>query len=175
MASTTSEAVIQVLQGFFAMHALPNILVSNNGPQFTSGTFKKFLISKGITATFHPSSNGKAECMVRSAKEALARLEKGDWNQRVSSYLFTQHITLCTATGQGPDKLLMGRCLHTPLDRLHLDFAVIELLGCTKGPMLFVLGNRIFDRNYAENIPWVPALVVGITGPRSYQVVLENI
>uniref|UniRef100_UPI00109F9090 uncharacterized protein K02A2.6-like n=1 Tax=Podarcis muralis TaxID=64176 RepID=UPI00109F9090 len=80
MPSTTTEAVIRVLRGLFATHGCPDVLVSDNGPQFTSGTFERYLLGLGIrhalTAPFHPSSNGQAERMVRSTKETLARLRR---------------------------------------------------------------------------------------------------
>uniref|UniRef100_UPI0010A03C36 uncharacterized protein K02A2.6-like n=1 Tax=Podarcis muralis TaxID=64176 RepID=UPI0010A03C36 len=123
MPSTTTEAVIRVLRGLFATHGCPDVLVSDNGPQFTSGTFERYLLGLGIrhalTAPFHPSSNGQAERMVRSTKEALARLDRGDWHERVAEYLFVQHITPHAATGRSPAELLMGRRLRSPLDRLH--------------------------------------------------------
>ncbi|CAI5771628.1 XP_028584004.1uncharacterized protein K02A2.6-like [Podarcis lilfordi] len=159
MHSTTTEAVIRVLRGLFATHGCPDVLVSNNGPQFMSGTFER---------------NGQAERMVHLAKEALARLDRGDWHEWVAEYLFLQHITSHAATGQSPAELLMGRRLRSPLDRLHPDFAVAEPPGCANAPQSFVPVNQVFARNYAGDIPWVPATVVGVTGPRSYQVALED-
>uniref|UniRef100_A0A670I1V5 CCHC-type domain-containing protein n=1 Tax=Podarcis muralis TaxID=64176 RepID=A0A670I1V5_PODMU len=54
------------------------------------------------------------------------------------------------------------------------DFAVAEPPGCANAPRSFVPGNQVFARNYVGDIPWVPATVVGVTGPRSYQVALED-
>ncbi|CAI7934975.1 Hypothetical predicted protein, partial [Podarcis lilfordi] len=34
--------------------------------------------------------------------------------------------------------------------------------------------NQVFARNFVGDIPWVPATVVGVTGPHSYQVALED-
>ncbi|CAI5793556.1 XP_028570936.1uncharacterized protein K02A2.6-like [Podarcis lilfordi] len=178
MPSTTPEAVIRVLRGLFATHGCPDVLVSDNGSQFTSGTFERYLLGLGIrhalTAPFHPSSNGQAERMVCPAKEALARLDRGDWHKRVAEYLFVQHITPHVATGRSPAELLMGRCLRSPLNRLHPDFAVAKHPGCANAPRSFVPGNQVFARNFVGDIPWVPATVVGVTGPRSYQVALED-
>ncbi|CAI5769343.1 XP_034959040.1uncharacterized protein K02A2.6-like [Podarcis lilfordi] len=120
------------------------------------------------------SSNGQAERTVRSAKEALARLDQGDWHERVAEYLFVQHITPHAATGWSPAELLMGRRLRSPLEQLHPDFAVAEPPGCANAPWSFLPRNRVFARNFVGDIPWVPATVVGVTGPRSYQVALEN-
>ncbi|CAI5783597.1 Hypothetical predicted protein [Podarcis lilfordi] len=68
----------------------------------------------------------------------------------------------------------MGRRLRSPLDQLHPDFAVAEPPGCANVPRSFVPGNQVFARNYVGDIPWVPATVVGVTGPRSYQVALKD-
>ncbi|CAI5783448.1 XP_028570936.1uncharacterized protein K02A2.6-like [Podarcis lilfordi] len=178
MPSTTTKAILRVLRGLFATHGCPDVLVSDNGPQFTSGTFERYLLGLGIrhalTAPFHPSSNGQAERMVHSAKEALARLDRGDWHERVTEYLFVQHITPHAATGRSPAELLMGSRLRSPIDRLHPEFAVAEPPGCANAPRSFVPGNQVFAQNYVGDIPWVPATVVGVTGPRLYQVALED-
>ncbi|GFR12323.1 uncharacterized protein K02A2.6 [Trichonephila clavata] len=49
----------------FARFGLPRVLVSDNGSQFTSYEFKRFMQRNGvkhkISAPFKPSSNGQAE------------------------------------------------------------------------------------------------------------------
>ena len=40
--STTSSAVINTLKSTFARHGIPEILKSDNGPQFTAGEFDEF-------------------------------------------------------------------------------------------------------------------------------------
>nr|XP_034959630.1 uncharacterized protein K02A2.6-like [Zootoca vivipara] len=178
MTSTMTEAVTRLLQGLFAAHGCTGVLVSDNGPQFTSGTFERYLLGLGIRhvlmAPFNPTSNGQVERMVRSAKEALARLNQGDWHERVAEYLLVQHITPHAATGRSPAEMRMGRRLRSPLDRLHPDFAVAEPPGCANATRSFIPGNRVFAWNFVGDIPWVLATVVGVTGPRSYQVALED-
>ncbi|XP_015283489.1 PREDICTED: uncharacterized protein K02A2.6-like, partial [Gekko japonicus] len=125
MKTTTSLAVIHALRHLFATHGLPDVLVSDNGPQFVSEEFKQFLTSNGIrqmtSAPFHPASNGQAERMVRTAKEALGKMNEGDWSQRLGAFLLRQHTTPCSSTGRSPAELLMGRRLTTCLNRLHPD------------------------------------------------------
>lgn len=178
MSTTTLDTVIRVLRGLFATHGLPNILVSDNRAQFTSGKFERYLLGLGIrhalTVPFHLASNRKAKQIVRSAKEAMARMDQGDWNDQVAEYLLIQLITPHTATGRSPAELLMGHRLRTPLDWLHLDFAVIEPVGSAGAPQSFVPRDRVFTRNFAGDVLWLPAVVLGISGPRSYQVVLED-
>lgn len=88
MASTASEAIMRALWKIFATHGLPDLVVFNNGPQFTSAPFEVFLAGQGIrhalTAPLHPSSNGLAERMVRSAKEVLGKMGTGDWHAKIA-------------------------------------------------------------------------------------------
>ena len=65
MKTTISEKTIQVLRNMFARHGLPEQLVSDNGPQFTSSEFKQFMhknrVKHILSAPYHPASNGLAE------------------------------------------------------------------------------------------------------------------
>ncbi|XP_026534935.1 uncharacterized protein K02A2.6-like, partial [Notechis scutatus] len=65
MRTTTTEAVIKELNKLFSTHGLPDVIVSDNGPQFTALPFEKFLAEQGIrhalTAPAHPAANGRAE------------------------------------------------------------------------------------------------------------------
>ncbi|CAI5799294.1 Hypothetical predicted protein [Podarcis lilfordi] len=67
----------------------------------------------------------------------------------------------------------MGRRLQSPLDRLHPDFAVADPPGCANVPRSFIPGEMVFTQNYAVEILWVRAVVVGVTEPKSYQVALD--
>lgn len=63
--SATTCSTISVLRTVFATHGLPDILVSDNGAEFTSGEFGVFLKRNGIrhltSAPYHPATNGLAE------------------------------------------------------------------------------------------------------------------
>ena len=77
MTSTTTEGTIDELRLIFAEHGLPEQLVSDNGPQFTSAEFALFIRQNSIKHTlvppYHPASNGAAERSVRMVKEALVK------------------------------------------------------------------------------------------------------
>ena len=49
--------------------------MSDNGPQFVSAEFEKFMKENGVkhfrSAPYHPSTNGLAERFVQSLKQAL--------------------------------------------------------------------------------------------------------
>ena len=60
-------------------HGLPDCIVSDNGPTFTSEEFREFTSANGIRHIFaapnDPSSNGLAERAVQSFKEGMKRMQ----------------------------------------------------------------------------------------------------
>ena len=105
--STTALATIRVLREMFATYGLPQQLVSDNGPQFTSTEFADFLKQNGIkhikSALYHPSTNGAAERFVCTVKHALkcARTDQ-DQNQQLMSFLLSYRITPHATTKTAP-------------------------------------------------------------------------
>ena len=80
MSSTTKHATIEALRSLFARYGLPEQIVSDNGPQFTSAEFATFMKGNGIKhimcVPYHPSSNGLAERFVQTFKRAMKAGEK---------------------------------------------------------------------------------------------------
>jgi hypothetical protein len=76
---TKSKTVIYKLKAQFARYGIPDIVMSDNGPQYASEDFKKFATDWNIEhVTSSPTfaqSNGKAEQAVKTAK-ALMRKAK---------------------------------------------------------------------------------------------------
>ncbi|XP_015274198.1 PREDICTED: uncharacterized protein K02A2.6-like [Gekko japonicus] len=180
MKSTTSLALIHALRRLFVTHRLPDILVSDNGPEFTSQEFIQFLADNSIrqitSAPFHPASNGQAERMVRTAKEALGKMSEGDWNQRLGSFLSRQHTTPCSATGCSPAEMLMGRRLTTRLNQLHPDLNKEQSERNPPQPKvrMFEKGDKVFARNYTGGHLWVPGVVSEAIGTLMYAIQLAD-
>ena len=80
MNKTSADKTIAVLRDIFARNGLPRELVSDNGPQFTSQQFTKFMSTNGIrhvtSSPYHPASNGAVERFVQTVKKALYAGEK---------------------------------------------------------------------------------------------------
>lgn len=76
-------------------------------------------------------------------------MDQGDWHERITQYLLVQHIILHASTGQSPAELLMGCGLRSPLDRLQLDFVMLETSDSFGQPRSSLPGDRVYTRNYA--------------------------
>ena len=84
--STTSSTVIKYLKPQFARYGIPEEVISDNGPQFSSNEFAEFARTyKFRHTTFspkNPQSNGQAKRTVQTAKGILkkAKYDKKDPN-----------------------------------------------------------------------------------------------
>ena len=108
----SSEAVILSLKEIFAVHGIPDLVISDNGPQFANENFKKFTMDYGFVHTTssprYPQANGEAERGVRTVKTLLRKNE--DIQLALLSYRSTP-----LQNGMAPCELLMGRRLRTQL------------------------------------------------------------
>ncbi|XP_026581555.1 uncharacterized protein LOC113454394, partial [Pseudonaja textilis] len=173
MRTTTTEAVIDKLNRLFATHGLPDVIVSDNGPQFTAILFEKYLAERGIrhalTSTAHPAANGRAERMVQYTKKAIQKIETGDIQEKINRLLFIQHITPSTTTNKSPAELLMGRKLRSPLDCLHPTYNPEKPPDSSSRYRTFNIGDAVYAKNFTGDPLWVPAQITQVTGPRSYR------
>lgn len=97
----------------FSGHGIPEILFSDNGPQFSRQMFASVAADYGFShITSSPrfvQSNGEAECQVQMVKHLLSKAK--------DPYLaMLAHRTTPLAN---PAQLLMGRRLHTPIPQHH--------------------------------------------------------
>ena len=88
---TPSNAVISALRPMFARHGIPEVLRSDNGPQYASEEFEKFAntyeFSHNTTSPHFPQSNGLVERMVETVKQLLQH--SSDLNLALLTYRST--------------------------------------------------------------------------------------
>ena len=114
MKSTTTERTTEVLRYIFARNGLPEHLVSDNGPQFVSEQFEQFMryndIRHTTSAPYHPRTNGLAEIVVQTLKQALRASRSSDSSilTRLSNFLIAYRSTPQSTTNESPAKLFMG-------------------------------------------------------------------
>ena len=119
MSSTTASTTIRALRFLFPTHGLPEVIVSDNGPQFVAQEMKDFLKSNEIrhclSSPYHPASNGEVERAVRTFKESMKTMkdEPGTQADKLARFLLSYRTTPHTATGCTPTELQMGRRIRT--------------------------------------------------------------
>ena len=80
--NTTTHHLVTALRSAFCRTAVPDLLWSDGGPQFTAKVFHTFATQWGFThqtsSPRYPQSNGKIEATVKSIKKLLA----ASWDHR---------------------------------------------------------------------------------------------
>ena len=116
LSNTTSKGVIAALKCTFAHHGIPEILLSDNGPQYSSLDMKEFASTYGfehITSSPHyPRSNGLAERTVKTIKNLMYK--STDLNLLLLNYRSTS-LHWCNLS---PSELLMGRRIRTTVPQV---------------------------------------------------------
>ena len=111
--TTTSQSVIKALKSMFAHFGIPEIVVSDNGPQYSSQEFADFAKAYNFCHTtsspHYPQSNGQAERTVKTVKKLLR--DSTDPCLSLLSYRATP-LPWC---GVSPAELLMGRQIRSDL------------------------------------------------------------
>ena len=187
MNSTTATATIRELRSVFARFGIPESIVSDNGPQFTSSEFTEFCRLNGIrhvrVLPYHPSSNGLAERAVQTFKKGFKKMLNGTVQDKIARFLFSYRITPQTTTGTSPAELLMGRTLRSRLHLLKPNLSQNvenkqeqQKLSHDKRAVerTFVDGERVFARNYSKiGKKWLPGIAISVA-QRSVKVKLTN-
>ena len=112
LSGITADDVIGLLKSIFARHGIPNEVVSDNGPQYSSQRFadfsKEYNFVHTTSSPHYPQANGEAERAVRTIKSLSKK--NSDHYQALLSYRTTP-----LANGYSAAELLMGRKLRTTL------------------------------------------------------------
>ncbi|CAF1461024.1 unnamed protein product [Adineta ricciae] len=131
MTTITSQITINALSSLFACFSLCQMILSDNGTQFTSSEFQDFCSRNGIdhvrTAPAHAQSNGRAERYVETVKSAFAKIvhEGGSVTEAVMNFIFNYRTTPHATTGQTQAELFLKRPLRTVLDLLRPNYAEV--------------------------------------------------
>ena len=121
-ATTVAEAIFEKL---ILKHGSPEILLSDNGTEFTNDTLayvcQEFNIKQSFTSPYTPGSNGKTENFNKFLKASIRELCQEDtatWDQVLDQILFAYRCCPHTSTGEAPYTLLYGRNPPLPIHKL---------------------------------------------------------
>ena len=118
-----TTGVIRVMKAHFARLGIPSTLVSDNGPQFISEVCVWMEYPTAHQRVWHPNTNGKAESVVKTAKQMI---EKGK-RSHTDPFVICYHLmSWRIQTGWG--KFLPSSCLvfldcdERPIDIFQFAF-----------------------------------------------------
>ena len=185
--SLAAAATIDKLKAIFCTHGVPEVMISDNGPQFGCREFGDFARQYGFqhitSSPRYPKSNGEAERAVGTVKRMWAKTD--DPYMSLMIYRATP-----LENGFAPSELLMGRLLRTALPTLPGQHALQKDGGTVmdKERQIKERTMRNYDnRHQAHQLPELrpgtpvyvrdmcrDGLVVRNTAPRSYDVQTAN-
>ena len=126
---TTTPKLITALRDQFCRTAVPDILWSDGGPQFTSTKLATFLKEWGVShktsSPRYPQSNGKAEAAVKSMKKLISAAWTGRSIHRdqLSRSLLQNRNTPSRKDGLSPAQKLLGQPVQDTLPAHRRSFA----------------------------------------------------
>lgn len=178
-----SYNTISTLDKLFSFFGDPEHIVSDNGTPFTAADFSDFCNSRGIrhirSAPYHPQTNGEAERFVQTFKLAVRKADTtpSKLSATINRFLQVYRATPHSTTGRSPSELLFGRTFRTTIDLLHpsLERTVAQhqqrqLAEHGHRSQDFLVGQRVFARQYRGPNKWSEGLIARQTGPVSYDV-----
>lgn len=126
---TTTAAIVECCKRNFARHGIPEVVVTDNGPQFHNAAFEKFSKTweflHSTSSPYHQSGNGKAESAVKQVKRIYkkARRTGEDFWQAI-----LQHRNTPNKLGTSPAQRLLGRSTRNsiPLKTSKMRVAVSQ-------------------------------------------------
>ena len=117
-----SNDVVKFLKKVFARHGVPELLITDNGPQFISDKTIAFLDLHDVyvhyATTYYPSTNGEVENRNKEIIKYLKLLAKqeDDWNEVLPSALWALRTCKNEKTKFSSFELLYGRQDLQPLE-----------------------------------------------------------
>ncbi|XP_062538985.1 uncharacterized protein K02A2.6-like [Armigeres subalbatus] len=185
--SITSTVTITILRSLFARFGMPEVIVSDNGTQFTSVDFQKFCADNGIhritTAPYHPQSNGQAERFVDTFKRSVKKIQEGKrtLHEALDIFLLVYRSTpnRQVVDGKSTSESIFGRRIRTNLDLLRPPSSESTILpkpdneGSKK--RCFAAHDTVHAKLYAKNKwHWAPGVICERVGQVMYTVWVED-
>ena len=186
--STTTGAVSKALKVLFARYGVPNILMTDNGPQFASAEFVSFATRWGLqhvtSSPRYPQSNGRAENAVKTIKRLFNKCR--ETGQSEYQALLDWRNTPTEGLGSSLAQRFLGRRCRT---MLPMTETLLKPAYDTTAAARALKGKRAQQAHYynrqAHDLPpisagetvrlrlpgekrWTSGICTGTQGPRSY-------
>ncbi|CAG2239417.1 unnamed protein product [Mytilus edulis] len=171
---TTSTTVINKLKGTFSRLGIPETVVSDNGPQYSSQEFSEFANKwdfKHVTSSPHyPQSNGLAEKTVQTVKNMFNKCKKDGKDPYVA---LLEYRTTPLDIGYTPSQLLMCRKLRSVLPTTLEELVPKTPIYNEGSKPLKSLNSGDSVRIRGSNGLWKPA-IISSQHPASRSYIVES-
>jgi hypothetical protein len=121
----TTQDVYEALLTIFSRMGFPEIILSDNGPQFSSDVYEQvcelFNIRINRSSIYHPQSNGMVERLNGTLKGMLRKVankEPENWDRFLPAILFAYREVPNETTLFSPYELIFGRKIRGPMSIL---------------------------------------------------------
>ena len=108
--ASTTQGVSRVLKNLFSRYGIPDVVISDNGPQFLSSEFADFArdwcFTHTTTSPYYPQSNGKAENAVKTIKKLFTKCHQS--GQSEYNALLDWRNTPTKGMGTSPAQRFLG-------------------------------------------------------------------
>ena len=122
--STKLSAIVPKLDKIFAVHGIPLIVKSDNGPPFNSDEYERYLKALGIepdnSTPVWPQGNAEVERFMQPLKKLMqtSKIENRYWKQELSRFLLQYRTTPHCTTNVPPAELMFNRTVRGKLPKL---------------------------------------------------------
>lgn len=193
LSHTTSEDIITCLKNIFSRQGIPEYVMSDNGPQFSSSVFRQFALEwdfNHVTSSpRYPQSNGQVERTVQTIKSIIIKAQESGADYRLA--LLEYLNTPLEKDMPSPAELLQSRKLRGILPfsqkqlkpKIHKNIHK-QLLNRQQ------IQKRYYDRNARNLRPlqigekvrvldlikkrWIPGTITSILKDRSFEIKLKS-
>jgi len=135
----TSKVMIEKMKSIFSRHGIPQMVVTDGGPQFTSYEFKEFSKSWEFehepSDPYFPRGNSKVERSVQTIKNLIRKAHASKTDVYASILAYRTSPLDC---GKSPSQLLMNRVIRTRLNS-HVQL-----------PLRSEYSRQKYDQKYAN-------------------------
>lgn len=122
--NTKTQGVIKVLTDIFDTFRAPDRIISDRGSCFTSHSFKRFCLSRGVKHVLNtvasPRSNGQVERYNRTILDSLTaqnlRDDEKDWDEKTGKIQWGLNNTVQKTTGRAPAEIMFGTTMSSEVN-----------------------------------------------------------
>lgn len=188
----TSSKIVILTKQILSEHGIPEIIRSDNGPQFSGRAYKEFIKQYGIThktsSPHYPQSNGYIESQVKIVKRTLTKSFETETDPFKA--MLALRSTPIDHNLPSPGKILLGRDLNDGLPRKPNKDTSIQ--HTTSGLEKRQQSQAFYYNRKAYHLPplstgqtvtyqnqatkkWEPALILNKhASPRSYNIITPD-